>query len=119
MAGIAGLAVVGIAADVTVDRVYSVLSMSMAVDARKLLKIIGRVAIRAYKTHVLSRLDRKIMPKDSLRPGRVGWVMTCVAGRGKSGCLVVGIGGVIVVSRVTAVAIPGQDIALAVAGVAG
>jgi hypothetical protein len=93
--------------------------MSMAVDARKLLKIIGRVAIRAYKTHVLSRLDRKIMPKDSLRPGRVGWVMTCVAGRGKSGCLVVGIGGVIVASRVTAVAIPGQDIALAVAGVAG
>jgi hypothetical protein len=118
MAGIAGLAVVGIAGDITVFGVNSALGMGMAVDARKLLKIIGRVTIGAYQTRMFSRLDRKIVDEDSLRPGGMGRVMTGVAGRGKSGCLVVGIGRVIVVSCVTTVAILGQVIALAVASVA-
>ncbi len=66
MAGITGLAIVGVAADIAVVRIRCALIMGMAVDTGKLIIIRGQVAIRTIESGVSSGFDRKIVVEDRL-----------------------------------------------------
>ena len=66
MAGIAGLAVIRVAADIFMVRIRRAFIMGMAVDTGKLAIIRGQVAIRTFESGMSSGLDRKIVVEDSL-----------------------------------------------------
>ena len=112
MAGITGLAVVGIPSHVVVFIIHIVFIMLMAIDAGKLLVIGSQMAFGTGDVPVGSRSNREAMVEDGLVPGDVGAEMAVFTGGGETGGLVVGVGGGLVIGSMAAVTIPGQVVAL-------
>ena len=118
MAGITGLAAVGVAADIAVVRIRRASTMGMTINTGELVVVRSQVAIRAFETCMPSGFDREVMVKNGLRPDGVSRVMAVIAARRKTRSLMVRIGRIVIIRRVTTIAVLRQVIAFAVGGVA-
>jgi len=118
MTRITGLAAVGVAADIAVVRIRRASTVGMTINTGELVVIRSQVAIRAFETCMPSGFDREVMVKNGLRPDGVSRAMTVIAARRKTRSLMVRIGRIVIIRRVTTIAVLRQVIAFAVAGVA-
>jgi len=118
MAGITGLAVVGIPAHTSMLIIHIVFTVFMTVDTGKFPVIGSQMTIAARDVPVVPGKDRELMTKYCLVPGHVGAVMAGVARGRKTGRLVIGCPGGVVILFMASVAIPGKVVSRGMAYIA-